>query len=63
MESKVQDQDRIIAAQDRELKNLRPQVEGKEELAKLLKDARVLLNDSSENYEYEDSSYYGRRAA
>lgn len=63
LESKVQDQDRIIAAQDRELKNLRPQVEGKEELAKLLKDARVLLNDSSENYEYEDSSYYGRRAA
>lgn len=63
LESKVQDQDRIIAAQDGELKNLRPQVEGKEELAKLLKDARVLLNDSSENYEYEDSSYYGRRAA
>ena len=63
LESKVQDQDRIIAAQDRELKNLRPQVEGKEELAKLLKDARVLLNDSSENYEYEDSSYYGRRVA
>ena len=63
LESKVQDQDRIIAAQDRELKNLRPHVEGKEELAKLLKDARVLLNDSSENYEYEDSSYYGRRAA
>lgn len=63
LESKVQDQDRIIAAQDRELKNLRPQVEGKEELAKLLKDARILLNDSSENYEYEDSSYYGRRAA
>lgn len=63
LESKVQDQDRIIAAQGRELKNLRPQVEGKEELAKLLKDARVLLNDSSENYEYEDSSYYGRRAA
>ena len=63
LESKVQDQDRIIAAQDRELKNLRPQVEGKEELAKLLKDARVLLNDSSENYDYEDSSYYGRRVA
>ena len=63
LESKVQDQDRIIAAQDRELKNLRPQVAGKEELAKLLKDARVLLNDSSENYEYEDSSYYGRRVA
>ena len=35
----------------------------KEELAKLLKDARVLLNDSSENYDYEDSSYYGRRVA
>ena len=63
LESKVQDQDRIIAAQDRELKNLRPQVEGKEELAKLLKDARVLLNDSSETYAYEDSSYYGRRDA
>ena len=63
LESKVQDQDRIIAAQDRELKNLRPQVAGKEELAKLLKDARVLLDDSSENYEYEDSSYYGRRVA
>lgn len=63
LESKVQDQDRIIAVQDRELKNLRPQVAGKEELAKLLKDARVLLNDSSENYEYEDSSYYGRRVA
>lgn len=63
LESKIQDQDRIIAAQDRELKNLRPQVAGKEELAKLLKDARVLLNDSSENYEYEDSSYYGRRVA
>ena len=63
LESKVQDQDRIIAAQDRELKNLRPQVAGKEELAKLLKDARVLLNDSSENYEYEDNSYYGRRVA
>ena len=63
LESRVHDQEKIIASQDRELKVLRPQVEGKQDLVRLLADARTLLG-SENSYEYDDgNSYYGRRAA
>lgn len=44
LENKVHDQDKVIASQTRELEALRPQVEGKEELARILADAQSLLD-------------------
>ena len=60
LENRVKDQDRIIDSQSRELENLRPQVQGKEELVRYLEEARSILaeDDSSE---YDD--YRRRRAA
>ena len=46
LENKIYDQDKVIASQTRELDSLRPQVEGKEELAKILADAQSLLDQS-----------------
>ena len=46
LENKVYDQDKVIASQTRELDSLRPQVEGKEELARILADAQSLLDQS-----------------
>ena len=46
LESKVHDQDKVINAQTRELESLRPQVEGKEELVKILADAQNLLDQA-----------------
>lgn len=43
LEDKVHDQDRIINSQTSELEALRPQVEGKRELARILADAQDLL--------------------
>lgn len=43
LENKVHDQDKVIASQTREIETLRPQVEGKEELAKILADAQSFL--------------------
>lgn len=43
MENKAHDQDKVIASQTRELESLRSQIEGKEELAKILADAQSLL--------------------
>ncbi len=54
LESKVEDQGRIISSQERELTSIRPQLAGKEELAKLLTDAKALLNSDST----EDDYYY-----
>lgn len=61
-ESRIRDQEKIIAAQERELRTLRPQLEGKQDLVKLLADAKALL-DNTNDYSYEDSSSYYRRAA
>ena len=58
LESKVADQERIIISQERELTSIRPQLAGKEELAKLVTDARALLNSDSI-----DDDYYYRQAS
>ena len=66
LESRIRDQEKIIASQDRELKVLRPQVEGKQDLVRLLADARTLLgSDSSYGYNdgYSEGEGYYRRAA
>ena len=52
LESKVEDQERIINSQERELTSIRPQLAGKEELAKLVTDARALLNSDSMDDDY-----------
>ena len=63
LEKKVHDQDMIIASQDREIKILRPQVEGKQDLVRLLADARTMLGSDS-GYGYDDgNNYYGGRVA
>ena len=63
LEGRVREQESVIAAQDRELKTLRPQVEGRQDLVRLLADARNLLG-SDNSYGYNDGdSYYGRRVA
>lgn len=46
LENKVHDQDKVINSQMRELESLRPQVEGKEELVKILADAQNLLDQA-----------------
>ena len=43
LESKISEQDRLINAQERELGSLRPQLQGKENLVKILADAKALL--------------------
>lgn len=43
LEDKVHDQDRLIVSQSNELEALRPQAEGKRELARILADAQDLL--------------------
>lgn len=58
LESKVEDQERVINSQERELTSIRPQLAGKEELAKLLTDAKALLNSDSS-----DDDYYYRQAS
>lgn len=58
LESKVEDQGRIISSQERELTSIRPQLAGKEELARLLTDAKALLNSDST-----EDDYYYRQAA
>lgn len=45
LESKVNDQDKLINSQSNELESLRPQVAGKNELARILADAQSLLED------------------
>ena len=47
LENKVYDQDRLIANQANELEALRPQIEGKKELVKILADAQVLLDQAA----------------
>lgn len=47
LESKVRDQDRLISSQKSELESLRPQIEGKKELARILADAQTLLEQES----------------
>ncbi len=44
LESKVSDQERLLDSQAHELEALRPQVEGKKELARILADAQNLLD-------------------
>jgi len=63
LESRVHDQEKIIASQDRELKTLRPQVQGNQDLVRLLADAKSLLgNDNSYGYDNGDNYYRGRAA-
>ena len=62
LERRIHDQEAIIAAQDKELRMLRPQVEGKQDLVKLLADAKVLLGNE-EAYSYDNGDNYYRRVA
>ena len=60
LESRLRDQEKVIASQDRELKTLRPQLESKQDLVRLLADAQSLIGN---DYSYEeDAKYYGRVA-
>ena len=45
LESKISEQERLINSQERELGSLRPQLQGKEDLVKILADAKALLGD------------------
>ena len=45
LENKVSDQEKLINSQSNELESLRPQVAGKNELARILADAQSLLED------------------
>jgi len=61
-ENKIHEQERTIASQTRELETMRVQLEGKEDLVKLLADAQALLGQDS-TFDYgTDDSYY-RKAA
>ena len=62
LEQKVRELSKVVAAQDKELKVLRPQLEGKQDLVQLLADAKVLLGNN-DSYSYDDGTSYYRRAA
>lgn len=55
--SKLHEKDEIIESQNRELKELRRQFEGKEQLMSLLRDAQALVNDANADEDVEDYSY------
>ena len=61
LESKNRDQERVIHSQAHELEVLRPQLEGKEDLVKLLADAQLLLGEDN-HYSYEQDSYLRKSA-
>ena len=62
LEQKIHELSKVVAAQDKELKVLRPQLEGKQDLVQLLADAKVILG-SNDSYGYDDGTSYYRRAA
>ena len=62
LEQKLHDLSRVLSAQEKELKVLRPQVEGKQDLVQLLADARAVLG-TSDSYGYSEEPSYYRRAA
>ena len=62
LEQKVHELTRVVNAQEGELKVLRPQVEGKQDLVQLLADARAVLG-TNDSYDYSSDSYYRGRAA
>lgn len=55
--SKLHEKDEIIESQNRELKELRRQSEGKAQLMSLLRDAQALVNDANADEDVEDYSY------
>ena len=58
LESKSREQERVINAQSHELSVIRPQLQGKEELQKILAEASTLLDDDNSNtYSYGDNYY------
>jgi len=62
LESRVRDQESIIANQSHELEVIRPQLEGKEDLVKLLADAKVLLGQDTYGYGEDTDNFYKRVA-
>ena len=61
LENKTRDQEKVINSQAHELNALRPQLQGKEDLMKVLADAQALLGEE-ESYSYNEDSYYRRNA-
>ena len=59
LEAKVKDQNRLIESQEKELKSLRNQLNSKQDLVKLLADAKELLGENSYS---DEESYYSRVA-
>lgn len=53
LDSKVHEQERVIAVQNDELNTLRPQVEGKKDLVRLLEDAQSLFITSGKDNNYD----------
>ena len=62
LDGKVRELEKIATSQEKELKVLRLQLEGKQDLVKLLADAKVLLG-AEDSYNYNDEASYYRRAA
>ena len=54
LEDKIGDQQSLIDSQNKELNSLRPQLQGKEDLVKLLADAQVLLDEEPYKYDSEE---------
>jgi hypothetical protein len=62
LEKKVHDQERLIINQRHELDVLRSQLQGKEDLVKLLADAKTLLDDDS-YYKYDNEESFSNSKA
>ncbi len=63
LESRVHALEKELEAKEKELSVIRPQLEGKQDLVKLLADAKLLLgNDNTYSYEDDSTSYYGKVA-
>ena len=57
LDSKVHNQEKLLYSQERELSSLRSQLEGKDDIVKLLADAKAVLGDDSNDYDSVDSYY------
>ena len=62
LEHRVHEQEQIISSQDSELRALRAQVEGKQDLVRILAEAKSVLGNQSQ-YGYDEGESYYRRVA
>jgi len=62
LEHRVHEQEQIISSQESELRTLRAQVEGKQDLVRILAEAKSVLGNQSQ-YGYDEGENYYRRVA